>query len=298
VKRGPPQFGTEVEASPTCQLPVFPSMSDTPSPRPVDDLGRLIEVLTIQAEASRRLVELIESRSLPLLERIAIALERAPSAPSNVGTDGQGRGRGRGRGLVEFRLAVDEARWDHAEAIARELAIESPDDPEVSALLDELDRSRTFAAADLRQRIEAARQANDPDGAISSRDELAKILRGEAILEVDRSMVKWLMSLIQRRLRTGTIRADVVVLATRVTDSFGGTTEGASLRASLPTLRRSAGLCPKCAEPYTGVGDACPKCLAASSAPSPTFVEPEPEPEDEVISEPIDLNNERFWQDT
>ncbi len=243
-------------------------MSDTPSPRPVDDLGRLIEVLTIQAEASRRLVELIESRSLPLLERIAVALERAPSAPSNVGTGGQGRGRS--RGLVEFRLAVDEARWDHAEAIAHELAVVSPDDPEVSALLDELDRSRKFAAADLRQRIEAARQANDPDGAISSRDELAKILRGEAILEVDRSMVRWLMSLIQRRLRTGTIRADVVELAARVADRFGGTTEGASLRAALPTLRRSAGLCPKCAEPYTGVGDACPKCLAASSAPAPT----------------------------
>ena len=197
-------------------------------------------------------------------------------------------------------MALDEARWDHAEAIARELAVESPDDPEASALLDELDRYRTFAVADLRQRIEAARQANDPDGAISSRDELAKILRGEAILEVDRSMVKWLMSLIQRRLRTGTIRADMVALAARVAESFGGTTEGASLRASLPTLRRSAGLCPKCAEPYTGVGDACPKCLAASSAPAPTSTSAragEPEPEDEVISEPIDLNNERFWQE-
>jgi hypothetical protein len=111
------------------------------------------------------------------------------------------------------------------------------------------------------------------------------------------------MSLIQRRLRTGTIRADVVVLAARVAESFGGTTEGASIRASLPTLRRSAGLCPKCAEPYAGVGDACPKCLAASSAPIPTgSVEGEfpdgSEPEDEVIGEPIDLNNERFWQDS
>ncbi len=158
-------------------------MNDPLSHRPVDDLGRLIEVLARQAEASCRLVELIESRSLPLLERIAVALERAPAPPSGGSVDA----RGRARGLVEFRIAVDEGRWDHAESIARELVVESPDDPEVASLLGELARSRDFAAADLRQRIEAARQANDPEGAIASRDELAKILRGEAILEVDRS---------------------------------------------------------------------------------------------------------------
>lgn len=274
-------------------------MSDSPEPRPVDDLGRLIEVLTLQAEASRRLVELIETRSLPLLERIAVALERSPLAPAGGSADGAARG----RSLIEFRLAVDEARWDHAESIARELAAGSPNDPQASALLDELERSRKFAADDLRQRIDAARQANDPEGAIRSRDDLARILRGEAILEVDRPLVKWLMALIQRRLRTGTIRADVVVLASRIAESFGGTTEGASLRASLPTLRRCAGLCPKCAEPYNGVGEACPKCLAAQEAaaaatPAEPPIEPEPEPEDEVIGEPIDLNNERFWQDS
>jgi hypothetical protein len=278
-------------------------MNDSSTSRPPDDLGRLIEVLAAQAESSRRLVELIESRSLPLLERIAVALERAP-LPSGS-TEG---GRGRGRGLVEFRIALDEARWDEAETIARDLAADFPGDAEVLGLDEHLSRSRELAAADLRQRIEAARAANDPNGVIQSRDDLAKILRGEAILEVDRPLVKWLLGLIQRRLRTGTISAEVVVLAARVAESFGSTTEGASLRASLPTLRRSAGLCPRCAEPYAGVGDACPKCLAVgqpqppevlpstSEAPAPES-EPEPVPEDDVIGEPIDLNDERLWSD-
>ena len=31
------------------------------------------------------------------------------------------------------------------------------------------------------------------------------------------------------------------------------TVEGASVRASLPTLRRSVGLCPRCAQPYTAL---------------------------------------------
>jgi predicted amidophosphoribosyltransferase len=46
------------------------------------------------------------------------------------------------------------------------------------------------------------------------------------------------------------------------------TPEGASLRASLPTLRRAAGLCARCARPYKGIADACPACL--TGAPTPT----------------------------
>jgi hypothetical protein len=277
-------------------------MSDFPERVSSTDLGRLIEVLAIQAEASRRLVELIESRSLPLLERIAAALERAP-VPSAGGSPLPTDSRGRARAVVEFRIALDETRWDHAESIARDLALEYPDDAEVNALGAELERARGFTVDDLRRRIEAAQSANDHEGAIASRDALAAILRGEALLEVDRPLVKWLMALIQRRLRTGKVGADVVTLAGRVAESFGATTEGASLRASLPTLRRCAGLCPRCAEPYAGVGDACPKCLAAAAPPPAPPTEglnaesPVPEPEEEMVGEPIDLNDERFWQD-
>jgi predicted amidophosphoribosyltransferase len=67
--------------------------------------------------------------------------------------------------------------------------------------------------------------------------------------------------MIPDRSRLWIIQVDVATLAGRVAEDFAHTTEGASLRASLPTLRRSAGLCPRCAQPYTGIADACRDCL-------------------------------------
>jgi hypothetical protein len=271
-------------------------MSDTESYRPDGDLARLIEVLARQAESSRRTADLIESRALPLLERIAQALERSPSP-----WVGPTAADGRARGIEEVRRAIIDRHWEQAEALVGDLGRKYPDDSEVAAVAEDLDRTRRFAVDDLRDRIEAARGANDPDGVMGLRDELARILHGEPIKELDRGLVKWLMGLIQRRLRTGTVRPDVAELAARVADRFGGTTEGASLRAALPTLRRSAGLCPKCGEPYAGLGDACPKCLAAaSSASKPLPSDEPPTPEDvaesEIVGEPVDLNNEQFWE--
>ncbi|MHB1561909.1 MAG: hypothetical protein ACYC61_31045, partial [Isosphaeraceae bacterium] len=72
----------------------------------------------------------------------------------------------------------------------------------------------------------------------------------------------WFLDLIHRRLRVGRIQPEVVGLAARAAEVFGATVEGASLRASLPVLRRSVGLCPRCARPYVGTEAACPQCLA------------------------------------
>ena len=161
-------------------------------------------------------------------------------------------------------------------------------------------RSRDRAVADLNDRISAARLANDVDGALVAHEELTKILFGDDRKDLDRSMVAWLMKMIQRRLRTIPVGTDVATLATVVSERFGGTPEGASLRAALPTLRRSAGLCPRCSEPYLGVDDACPKCLAAagqaaSPAPTLTFVEDDL---DATVQDslPVDLNNVEIWQ--
>jgi predicted amidophosphoribosyltransferase len=63
-----------------------------------------------------------------------------------------------------------------------------------------------------------------------------------------------------------------------VADAFDSTPEGASLRAALPTLRRSVGLCARCGRPYNGIADACPACLATTSFPS--YVPPATFPHD------------------
>ena len=70
---------------------------------------------------------------------------------------------------------------------------------------------------------------------------------------------------------------EIAVLATRVAGAFDTTPEGASLHAALPTLRRSVGLCACCGQPYTGIADACPSCLATSSF--PVYVPPAAPPQ-------------------
>ena len=78
---------------------------------------------------------------------------------------------------------------------------------------------------------------------IELRDALRPIVDPDDILALDRELAKWLMTVVSKRLRGGTVRADLATLAGKVAETFGTTTEGASLRASLPTLRRAAGLC-------------------------------------------------------
>jgi hypothetical protein len=197
------------------------------------DATALLEALVRQGRLTR---QLLADRLVPALERIAVALERAPRIVARAGDDEP----------VPSRAQVN----------------------------------------DLRARLEASRSANDPDAVITLRDELAEHLAAEALADLDREVVRWLIKLIQRRMRAGTVRSDVVQLAGRVADRFGATVEGASLRASLPTLRRSAGLCPVCGEPYTGLEDRCPRCHAAVPPPTPVPPDEAEEPGESASGPP------------
>src|SRR5262249_45945578 len=122
----------------------------------------------------------------------------------------------------------------------------------------------------LRARLEAARRADDPERVIECRDALTEHLRGEPLHDLDRHVVRWLVNRVQARARAGTPDATLAAatLAARVVESFGDTAEGASLRAALPSLRRSANLCPRCARPNPGSAAVCARC-GGSSAPIP-----------------------------
>lgn len=115
--------------------------------------------------------------------------------------------------------------------------------------------------SDLRAQLEASQGANDAERVLELHASLAPRLSDEERVPLEQAVVKWLMSHLMRRLRAGSVAAEVPELASRIAEAFAATAEGASLRASLPTLRRSAGLCGRCAKPYTGVDEACPACL-------------------------------------
>jgi hypothetical protein len=220
-------------------------------------LAEVIDVVVDQAEATVRAADLLEFHVVPALERAAVALARSGSAPPQDG---------RALAVAGVRQAIDDHRWEKAERLLAAFNRDYASAAEGPVLTTELAEERQVVVDEVRSRLDAAQAANDPERVIEFRDELTQHVRGEPLKELDQHVIKWLMSLVQRRLRTGTVRADVARLAERIAESFGDTVEGASLRSSLPTLRRSAGLCPRCAQPYTGLADACPACLTAAGA--------------------------------
>jgi hypothetical protein len=193
-------------------------------------------------------------RLILALERIAVALERAPARVS-VADEVPAPTRAEGR--VGLRSAIRERRWADARQAADAMEAGDP-------LLEEYAAAKEEAVADLTSRIEAAKEANDPERVLELREELASLIDEGTRRAQDKALAGWMIRAIQKRMRGGLIRPDVVALATTAAERFSGTVEGAGLRASLPTLRRSAGLCPRCAEPYAGLADACPKCMATA----------------------------------
>ncbi len=226
-------------------------------------LAELIALMVDQAESAATTVRLIEREVAPSLARIALAVERISTNPGS-GPDRTIDQR-RAIAVAGVRQAIDEGRWERADRLIASLRRDFPDTPEADELTEDVSQGRQQAIHDLKGRLEAARAVNDPDQVLTYRDELTLHLRGEELKTLDRQVVGWLIMLIQKRLRAGGVQAEVVELAARTAQSFGDTPEGASLQASLPTLRRSAGLCPRCSRAYTGTEDACPECLRTVS---------------------------------
>jgi hypothetical protein len=237
--------------------------------RLVRALADLIEVFADGAEAAWRTSELVELRLIPALGRIAETLDRVQPPD---------RDQEKARLISAVRRALADHQFGQAERLVQAFARDYPGSSEASMLVGELAEGRQAIVDDLRAQLDAARASGDAHGVIDLRDALTQHLRGDPLKDLDRRVVRWLVGLIQKRISTGTARVEVAELAARIADSFGDTPEGASLLASLPSLRRDAGLCPRCARPYEGPADACPRCLSngARSAPGPSRGVPNP----------------------
>jgi len=173
--------------------------------------------------------------------------------------------------FAEIRRAIRTKQWDEAREKLSTMTEDLVDDSRLNILQRELENAVESARVEHLADLEAARAVNDPERVLELHQYLAPLLEAEARALLEADLSGWFLRLIHNRLRTGRIQAELAQLAGRIAETFSHTVEGASLRASLPTLRRSAGLCPRCAQPYTGVANACPTCLAQPPAtPRPT----------------------------
>jgi hypothetical protein len=160
-----------------------------------------------------------------------------------------------------IRRAILNKDWREADRLMGPLRADEGPDPELDRLGREIEHGRGQEVETRLERIRASREVGDAEGVLELYQEAAPLLDPPIRKSLDDDLARWFMSQIQRRLRSGTIQPEVVTLSARVSELFGGTAEGASLRAGLPTLRRTVGLCPRCGGPYIGVSDACPVCL-------------------------------------
>jgi hypothetical protein len=237
-------------------------------------LCRLVATLIVeQIDRADRTSDEATTRAL---ERIARALESLAQPPAS-GTDPHSD---RARSLAEIDRALRSAKWADASALIDAFEARFPDDASLPGLSARLEADRRRSAQDGMAQLEAARQVNDPARVLELYRALGPALEFDQRATLERDLARWFLSLIHRRLRTGKIQPEVVVLATQVAEMFATTVEGASMRAALPTLRRSVGLCPRCAQPYTGVADACPQCL--SGGPKASTSPPHPGPGYEI----------------
>lgn len=246
---------------------------DDQPPLPSDLLAGLLAL----ARASERTHEVLADRIAPALERIAAALERAPLAALAAAhaprTDTV---------HTAIRAAIETEQWEHAEGLIASLGADHSDPSGLAVLQADLARGRAEFLERILARLEASRQVHDADAVLADRDTLASHFDAPRLSELDDQLRPWLILQVQRRMRSGTVGLDVAQLAATIVERYGATREGAGLRASLPILRRCAGLCPRCGEPYAGIENACPRCLAAATPtpPQPDAAAPADEPDE------------------
>ncbi len=158
--------------------------------------------------------------------------------------------------FAELSRAIESFEWARAESLLLEL----PDAEQRPA--QSLEAARLKAAESVRSQLETARSNNDAELVLALHEKLSRHADPASTAALDVELMEWLLRWLQRRLRSGRVDIDLVDLATRAVERFADVPQAASLRAALPTLRRSAGLCARCGQPFIGLADVCPICRA------------------------------------
>lgn len=166
--------------------------------------------------------------------------------------------------IEQIERAIRAEEWDEAASLLADFTDVEPEHADVERLGRKLGLAQQAAIDGHLEQLDASRQVNDSARVLEIYERIAPILDDSQRKPLEGDLARWFLELIHRRLRSGNIQAEIVSLSARVSEVFSGTVEGASLRAGLPTLRRSIGLCSRCGEPYVGVESACPICTSGS----------------------------------
>jgi hypothetical protein len=236
----------------------------------------LIDLWVDSQVAAEKTADLVERQLVPGVLRIGQLIEKTneslagATAMKSSALAGSAASEARQRAIDSVRDAVRRESWDQARRIAGEFAERFPEAADAKDLCAQVEAALARKVQSLRDQLDQVERAGDCEGLLNIRDRLSAYLDGTELYQVDRRVAHWTAKYLRDALVAGKAK-EVVHLAERIVDAVGDTTqEGAQVRASLPTLRRSAGLCPECGQPNDVRLVRCPACEARRSEPQGT----------------------------
>lgn len=204
-------------------------------------------------------IERVESALARLTEITAAGMARLAAESAAVST---ARSRERTDAFDNAQRVVAAGPWLEAHQRVQDIQERFPDDPRAPALAAALDARRKRDAAELRALLDESQTGKNPDLVLDLRDRLSKLLDETVAADLDRQVARWCTVHLRESLADGRA-SDTIETVERVVRTFGDTINDViQLRAALPMLRRGAGRCPDCGEPYDVRLARCVECAA------------------------------------
>lgn len=226
--------------------------------------GDVIDLLLAAETALQRTANAVEHQLVPAIQRLAKSLDNRAAAadPATAPPPAIPPARNPEQlALDAIRATISREQWEQARRQILSFVERFPNSLHAAGLSEQFELARRQKVQSLRQALAAAQQSSDAGAALEARDQLTQYLSGDTLAKLDDEVVAWLVQHIRAKLLAGRAK-EVVRLAEQVAETFADVAGTAPLRQSLPTLRRSAGLCPSCGHPYDIELPECPECQA------------------------------------